>query len=896
MICVQGSIRESLKFHFQAFRMSGQHPPKWALSFLRWYCRKEYLDEIEGDLFEFYFLRNNTSSRSANLFFIWNVFRSFRWINLKKTQNNSWTMNLLKNYTKIYFRRFRKDTVHYSVNILGLAMGFSILIFILLFSYDEFKIDQFHSKKDRVYRVIENFTEDGRKHEYLSVSPPLADALKRDIPGIEQTAHMSCTGSQVITKGDKTIADRDWAMVTKEVFDILDFEITAGNPQKEFEGEAGLILTKDAALRLFGKTDVVGEIVDESRFGSIEVIAVMEKLPINSSYRFNELYVVDYTQWPERSQEYIKNGWGSGHSITWVLLEDKVSPENIYSKKAAFLEKYIDEESTWEYDFYLQSIKDIHLGSTDIERGGSAPRPVIPGSSREFVSITLFLGFLVLFIAALNYINLSSVQALKRTLEASMRKINGATNANLMFQLFFETLLTILISFFLSVALCVFLFPFFLNITGKQMGIEQLFMLDLVLYYAITITIIWIASAAVPAIYYSRLSRTLTVLKNAFSGKGDILRKVLVGVQYGLSILLIIGSVVIYRQLDFVQSKDLGFEKENMIVLDINSGAARRNFKNIVNGIKEHASVINASSSSRVPGEWKNLPTAGLGSNLTDAPVVVKHYAVDQYWLDTYDIELASGNNFTGLDISDSLNIIINEEAVKMLQLENPIGSSIWVVSRDSVKMKVIGVVKDFHFESLYQPIGPVVITSWNNHVRAIDYFTIKYSGNTQEVLEHIEKVNSTFDPGTPSEINFLGDQWNRFYKAEESRATIILIASIVSIIISAFGLFGLINFTVERKTKEIGVRKVLGASVSGIIQLILKEYFILLSISMAIAGPISWWLFKDWLADFAYRINLGFDIFLIAFVLVSVISFSTVLLRIFKVAKGNPVNSIKCE
>ncbi|MFK7953289.1 MAG: ABC transporter permease [Ekhidna sp.] len=805
-------------------------------------------------------------------------------------------MNLFKNYTKIYFRRFRKETVHYSVNIAGLAMGFAILFFILLFAQDEYGIDQFHSKKDRIYRVIENFKEDGRMHEYLSVSPPLADALKRDIPGIEQTAHMSYTGSHVIVEGDNRIADREWGIVTKEVFDILDFDIIAGNPKKSFEGGAGLILTEDAALRLFGKTDVIGEIVDESRYGSIEVIAMMNELPKNSSYQFKELYVADYSQWSEGWQEYIKNGWETGFAMTWVLLDEQTSPNDIYIKKDDFLGKYIDSVSTSEYDFYLQSLSDLHLGSTDIERGGPAPRLVIPSSTRDFVSITLFLGFLVLFIAALNYVNLSSVQALKRTLEASMRKINGATNSHLLYQLFFETLITILISFILSIGICVLLFPFFLNITGKQVEISQFFTLDFISYYAAIIAVIWIVSAVIPAIYYSRLSRTLLVLKNAFSGKGDLLRKILVGVQYGLSILLIIGSMIIYRQLNFVQSKNLGFDKENMIVLDINSGAARRNFKNIVNGIKEHPSVVNVASSSRVPGEWKYLPIASMRNNLTDEPISANHYGVDQYWLDTYNIQLKSGANFSGNDKTDSLGIIINEQAVRELDLENPIGSSIWVSEDDTVKMKVIGVVEDFHFESLYESIGPVVITNWNNHVFPVDYFTIKYSGNAQQVLEHIEEVNSTFDPGTPSEINFLDDQWARFYKAEESRSTIILIATLVSIIISAFGLFGLINFTVERKTKEIGVRKVLGASVAGIVELILKDYLIILMIAMTVAGPIAWWLFEDWLADFAYRINIGLDIFLIAFAAVLMVSFSTVLTRIFKIAKSNPVKSIKHE
>jgi putative ABC transport system permease protein len=286
-----------------------------------------------------------------------------------------------------------------------------------------------------------------------------------------------------------------------------------------------------------------------------------------------------------------------------------------------------------------------------------------------------------------------------------------------------------------------------------------------------------------------------------------------------------------------------------------------------------------------------------LSNSLSDDPVEASHYGADQYWLETYKMKLKEGSNFSGAAKTDSLNIIINSATATLLELDEPIGESIWVMNRrDSVRMKVIGIIEDFHYESLYQPIGPVVITSWNNHIRSIDYFTIRYSGNPKETLEHIEAVNATFDPETPAEINFLDDQWNRFYESEQSRATIILIASIVSIIISAFGLFGLINFTVERKTKEIGIRKVMGASFGNITKLVLRDYIILLLISLVIATPIAWILFKDWLSDFAYRINLSADLIVIAFSIVMVISFTTVLARIFKIAKSNPVNSIRYE
>ncbi len=805
-------------------------------------------------------------------------------------------MNLLRNYTKIYFRRFRKETIHFSVNIIGLALGFSILFFILLFVADEYTIDSHHSKLDRIYRVVERSMEEDGTHDYLSTSNPLANALKTDFPAVEETSWMTYFGSHVLAKGDIRLADRAWVIVNKGIFDILDFDILDGNPKKSIQGDAGLVITEDVAMSLFGRTDVVGEVVDESRFGSIEILAIMKEMPRNSSYQFKELYVIDPNQMNESWQRFFTT-WDTRFMQTWVLLKEGASPEDIYIQKQAFLEKYYNDEIRDQHDFYLHPLSEVHLGSTTIEDGGPAPLLAIPYSNREFVSMILLMGILVIFIAALNYINLSSVQALKRTLEASMRKINGASNKQLVGQLFFETLLTVLIAYLISLVLVIVLFPYFLEIANKDFTWQTLFSVGFWSYHMLAILLIWIVSALLPALYYSKLKRSLLVLKNAFSGKGDLLRKFLVGVQYALSLFLIIGSIVIYRQLNFIQTKDLGFDNENLITLDINSNAARGSFKNIIEGIKKHSNVINATTSTRVPGEWKNLPIANLSKNLTQEPVEANHYGIDHNWLDTYEIDLLYGDNYTGADDVDSLNIIVNERAVQMLELEEPLGESIWVYNdNDSVRMRIIGVVEDFHFESLYEPIGPVVLTNWNNHLLRIDYFTVRYNQNPKETIAHIEEVNATFDPDTPAEIHFLDQQWERFYEAEESRSTIILIASIVSIVISAFGLFGLINFTAERKTKEIGIRKVMGASVPNIINLILRDYMILLLLSLVLSAPLAYWLFQGWLADFAYRINLSVDVFIIAFVLVAIISFSTVLSRILRIANANPVSSIRYE
>ncbi|MEM6737805.1 MAG: ABC transporter permease [Bacteroidota bacterium] len=878
--------------------MAAIQPPKWAVRFLRWYCKEDYLDEIEGDLFELYSKRAAyISPNSARLFFIWNVLRSFRLVNIKKAQlSNYWTMNLLRNYTKIYFRRFRQEISHYFVNIFGITIGITILFFVLMYVYDERNIDSYHQKKDRIYRVVNKIQEEDGMHQYLSVPGPLADALKQEFPAIEETAHLTNTGSQILAFGEKRFADREWAMATPSIFKILDFEIVSGDPMSS-KNPVSMVVTEDLAQRLFGTTDAVGKVIEGTNFGNVEVIAIMKEMPRNSSYRFNNIYVLStYENFDEGWQRFI-NSWSGRFAQTWVLLKEGADLSDILPFKDDFVKKYVSKEEQDLVNFYFQNITDMHLGSDEMERGGMSPRLSIPYSNREFVTVILSLGFLVMFIAALNYVNLSSVQALKRTMEASIRKINGANGRNLIGQLFYETLLTILLAYGIASVLILVLFPYFREISNKDFDLSLLYSIHLIPYHFIVIISILIISAFLPALYYSRLKRSLLILKNAFTGKGDTLRKVLVSIQYALSIFLIIGSLVIYRQLNFIHSKDLGFNNDRLIVLDINSGAARRSFKEIIAGIKNNSNVVNASTSSRVPGEWKNIPTANLSANLIDQPIEVSHYGVDHRWLETYEMKLKEGTNFTGADKTDSLSIIINSKTAEMLELDYPIGETIWVIgSRDSVRMKIIGLIENFHYESLYQKIGPVVITSWNNHIRSIDYFTIRYAQNPKETLDHIESVHATFDPETPSEINFLNDQWKRFYRAEESRATITLIASIISIIISAFGLFGLINFTVERKTKEIGIRKVLGASYGNITQLIIKDYMILLLIALLVAAPVSWWLFEDWLADFAYRITLSLNLFFTAFTIVLVISFATVLLRIFRIAKSNPVNLIRYE
>lgn len=872
-------------------------PPEFPLRFLRWFCRDEYIEEIEGDLIELFEKYSQESRRKAARKFYWNVIRSFRPTNIKTLKINNWTMNTIKNYTKVYFRRFRKETIHYLVNTIGLGLGFMVLFFALMYVYDEQHIDTYHSKSDRIYRVLEKRTGDDGKVQHFSVtSNPLAEALKGDYPEIEETAKMIYLGSGGLRYEETQFNDRNYAFATSSLFNVLDFNILAGNPFKEFNGPVAVALNQLTARKLFGDEDPIGKVVDlPGKMNSVEVIALYEDLPGTSTYQFNTIYVSKFDQFPQGLGDWLSS-WDSRGTMTWALFKENTRPETVLAKKEMFLKKYYPEDIRDQHDFYFQPIGQMHLGSAHLEEASSEPLQSIPYSRKQFVSIILLIGIFVIVIAALNYINLSSVQALKRTSEAGIRKVNGASTNQLRFQLFVETFITLFLSYLLAIVLILLLYPKFLEITDKAIPMSRFLRIELLAYHIITFLVIWVLSSLIPAIYYSRFSRSLVLIKNAFSGRGDLLRKSFVVVQYGISLCLIIGSIVLYRQLTFVQTKDLGFNNDRLLTLDINSGASRSNFKGIITGLLENSNIVNASTSSRVPGEWKYIPSVNLSLEQNQEPVLATHYAADHRWLDTYEMELTTGSNFSGMDSSDSLKVILNEKAVEMMDLQHPVGQSIWVQADTISRMQIIGVMKNFHFESLHKPLGPVIITSWNNAIMGIDYFTIRYNQNTSEVISHIEEVQKRFDPETPAEINFLNARWERYYQADQNRSYLILIAAIISILISTFGLFGLINFTAERKTKEIGIRKVLGATVANIIRIILRDYVLLLLVALLIAAPIAWWVLNAWLESFAYRVDLSFWIFLFAFVMVLVVSFVTVIARIFRLAKSNPVNSLRYE
>ncbi len=872
-------------------------PPKHVLGFLRWFCREAYVEEIEGDLVELFEKRALIDPTKAKILFHWDVLRTFRWVNFKKLKIEIPMMISVISYIKIYFRRLRNEFSHYAVNILGLTLGFSVLFYVLLYVYDEQHIDTFHDKSDRIYRVneIEHDPDEGPK-KWRVTANPLAEALVSEFPEVEAAARMMYFGSTVVKYGDKAFAERNYVLTSKSIFDIWDIEVVSGDPKMNFPGPVAAVLTENLARKLFGDADPVGQVIEmPNRFEEVEVIAVTKAMPRNSSFQFQALYVSDFKDFPDNWQRFF-DSWDSRFFATWVLLREGAVPDQLMAKKDAFLRKHLAEDVLPEHDFYLQPIGDIHLGSNDMETFTSEPQLAIPYSNQKFLSVILLIGFGVIVIAGLNFVNLSSVQVLKRSLEAGIRKVNGATQASLRFQLFVETSLTLLIAYILTLLLLAISMPQLNELSGKYFLAEDLLSWTMAAYQVSSLLVIGILTTIIPAVYYARLDRSLALEKNVFAGKGELLRKVFITIQYSLSMILVVAVLVLFRQMSFVQNKDLGFNQEQIITLDINSNPLRDSFRSIKNDLLSHPSVSAVTVSSRVPGEWKYLPMGNIFMNFNEDPTETAIYGVDGDWLETFDIALKSGESYRGNDATDSLYAILNEQAVKVLELEDPIGQSFFLEDDDTVRVKVIGVVEDFHFRSLYEPIGPAVLVHWNNPITWIDYYSIRFSGNPAELLTHIEEVNDRYDPNTPAEINFLDQKWADYYKADQGRSNLFLVGAVVSILISVIGLFGMINYTVERRTKEIGVRKVLGASGFSIMRVLTTDYAALLIVAAVFSFPIAYWWLNNWLNTFSYHVRLSPGIFLLAFVAVLVVSFATVLYRVWNASQANPVKSLRYE
>ncbi|HRJ30714.1 MAG TPA: ABC transporter permease [Cyclobacteriaceae bacterium] len=818
---------------------------------------------------------------------------------------------MLFNYFKITLRYLLKNRTFSFINIFGLTFGFLCFTLIALYLFDELSFDMLHKDAGRTYRVIQHIQQDdGTLRTVAPVAARIAPAALSQLPEVEDVLRVSGIGR--ITLGNDPVT-RDYERVLtidENFFTFFDFQLLEGDPATALKQPDGIVLSEKLAKKYFGNEPAMGKSLwsalrRNEQNVHLTVTGIMKDFPKNSHLQIDIIYAE--STWPTVFQWYtnfMSSDWSSNNFITYVKLKPGADQQAFEQKLTELVKANYPADKDFKSTFTLQPMKDIHLYSDSIQ---GATNEVNANSIKPFY-LYLFaaVAFLILLIASLNYMNLSTAAAIKRTREIGTRKTLGALRAQLVAQFSGEAILLSAASLFLAGALLQILLPFVNSFTEKELSLQAL-----PVSWAAVLILVMIASGLLsslyPAFIIARVKPAEALKKDVKLGNRSLpVRKVLVAGQFAISIIMIASTLVIYRQLNFMRSKELGFNLQNLLVIDINSGRLRQNFESVKAEFASVPEVQSITTSTRVPGEWKSFPITTVKAEGEPRGSEMIYVGIDQDFLSTYNIQLLEGRNFVA-GPADSTKVILTKLAVEQLGLTNPVGQVIEIPSvrwgasieplEKSLKVEVIGIADDFHFESFRQQMKPVIFAAPNTSIQRIDYYTVSIqTSNWSETLEKLKAANTKIDPDNPLEYTFLDSRFEEFYKADEKRGQIFLVFSSVIVLIACLGLFAVVSYTIESRTKEIGIRKVLGASVRNIVGLVSKEFLLLVLMAGVVAIPVSYFMMKNWLQDFAYHVGMGADVFVLAGMIALIIAFATISFRSIKAAVANPVESLRNE
>lgn len=867
--------------------------PKFAHSIFKWYCREDRYEELHGDLEEIFEERLDSHSvRRAKLLYCWDVILCCQ--SYARKSNSSPTLSqitMFRSHLKIAYRSLITSKGYAAINILGLAVGIAFSCMLFIYINNELGYDSYHSKSDRTYRAV---TKDLRSPEnvrfYGETTPMVGPTMVADLPEVEQMTRLfKYTGQLVFSLEDQKFQERSWFAADPSLFEVFDFDFIHGDPTTALSEPNTAIFTETAAIQYFGKTDVVGNLL--MREHPLKITAVIKDLPVNTHLQF--AIVISAVDSNEEWNGYLSS-WNNFGAYTYVVLENKESIESFRGKLASFSDQYFPHfKGMMTLDF--QPITDIYLESKHIESGVSEKN-----GQYQYIYIFLSMGLFVLFIACINYINLATAKTAHRAREIGIRKVIGAVRQQLIGQFLTEAFLVSVISMCLGMIIMQVTFPYFNQITGTNFSIDSenvgLFLPPLV---SLTV-LIALLSGAYPAFYLSKLLPISTLKGDLSIGNSSVLlRKGLVVFQFALTIVMLTSTLIIGQQMNFIDVMDVGFEKDKMVVIDINNGNVRTHFQSMKNELKAIPGVEQVGVSSRVPGEWKSIRRVYIKNNLNSLDSLRSYFmGFDEGMLETFSMQLESGKFFASNAQNDSTKVLINQQTATILGLTEPIGSKIKIRLRDDTIFEptIIGVLKDFNFQSLHQKIGPLVIGSWNNPIQSIDYFTLKVSGNMADVIASASVVHEKFDKNTPMEHHYLDQQLERLYVAEAKAGMIFQMSAGISIFVACMGIFGLASFTVNNRKKELGIRKVLGADDSSLFLLLSSGFVKQVGLAFLVAAPITYFAMNIWLESFVYRITIGPDVFVYSGLIAILIVFGTISYRTIMAIKSNPTDQLSYE
>lgn len=877
------------------------HPPKWADRFLEWYCREELLEEIQGDVYELFNLRSlEAGPAMARRRFIWDVFRSFRLSTIKGINLNHTTMLLRSNF-KIAFRQMAKQKLYAAIKIGGFAISITVCLLIALLIREELSYDKHYEDQDQIYRILTLYQEPQGLLRGVHVPAPFAAAIQEEFPEIAQAGKLAQRGylrtgaNQIRVQGrSKNYVEDKLIFADSSIIDILEIPIIKGNPKTALSAPNTIVISSSIAEKYFPNSNPVGQslIINDNEERPLEISGVMEDLPKYSHFRYDFLLSLSELEfWPGESSYWVANNY-----ISYIKLREGTNPKALEEKMQSIIPTYFtpafekegltgDGDYSARMGFGLQAVGKIHLYSdqvTDFLKHGDIRLIWIFGTT----------AMVILLLACINFVNLSTARSAGRANEVGLRKVIGSNRPQLISQFLAESVLFSLFAFIIGLLIAQALLPYFNQVANQNIEIPwaTIWFLPSVLLFSILIGIL---AGLYPAFYLSSF-RPIDTLKGKLSQgvKGTALRNFLVILQFSATVILLIGTFVIGRQMNFILNTKLGFDKEQVVILE-GTGVIDQQMQTFKQRLLAQPNITSVTVGDYFPieGTHRNRNTIwDQEKRQSTDPVYGEVWRVDHDYIKTLGMTIVEGRDFNVDMPTDSQAIIINQSLARELNITQIEGTQI---TNGYNPRNLIGIVEDFHFSNMKEPIEPLCLRIGRNK----DMVAIKInSENPRQTIDGIQASWAAFAPDNPFRYSFMDESFAQMYDDVQRSEKLSKAFSIFAILIACMGLFALSTFLTEQRSKEVGIRKVLGASTFSIIRLLTTHFLVLVSISLLIGIPIGYYLMKAWLEDYVYSIELTWTIFAIAAIITVIIALGTTILQALRAALSNPVHTLRSE
>ena len=806
---------------------------------------------------------------------------------------------MIKNIFKHSIRSFRRQKTYLFINVLGLSIGIACSLLIALYVFFELSYDNFHEKKEQIHRVILDGKIGGQEIQGAFTASPIGPTMFKDFPEVEDYCRLNFQGETAIKYKDKHFLEKWHVEADSSFFNIFSIPLIKGNKTTALDAPYKVVLSETTAKKIFGNEDPVNKMIQISTDTSLyKVTGVYKDIPDNS--HFNARFISSFL-----TNKRSNNGhWLSNSFSTYLLLKPGTDPKNVDKKIPDMLVNYVGpliEQAigiSWEeflskdnkYSMFLQPLSDIHLNPAIQQEDKPANDP-------KYLYIFGIIAILIIVIASINFMNLSTAQAAKRAKEVGIKKVSGSSRTSLVNQFLTESLLLSFLSLIVAIIIVQLTLPYFNNLLLTNLKLNFLsngYTIPALILLAIFVGLL---AGSYPAFYLSAF-KPVVVLKGSIkdSMKNGKLRSILVILQFSISIILIVGTLIMFRQIQYMQNKDLGFNKEHLLVLS-RADIIGNKVESFKEELKKLPGVLNVTASTALPSR-NNNNNGHMVEGRREETLLLETTWADYDFIDTYEMEMAQGRYFDRDYPSDKQACVINERAVKHYNFTAPLETRFLtdMDPKETDYQQVIGVVKDFHFRSLQTEITPYIIIFKNENMNW-GYVTARITGsNINKTVADVEKIWKDFSNNEPIQYFFLDESFNNLYKEEARNSKLAIVFTILAILIASLGLYGLTSFTVEQRTKEIGIRKAMGASIGNVFYIISKEIILLISVSALLAWPVIYFIAKNWLQNYHYKINLSPVYFATGLVLALIIALITITYKTLKAARTNPANSLRYE